>query len=214
MTDQWDTPEVATRSPWQRRASRWAPWVLFLVQLVITAVVVGILSVVLFAQLTFMPAMIFGEYDGITSVFGWGFTAVIEAVGMAFLFVITGLIVGVLGLPVRLIGPLRRWWLGNGEVTIAGVMLGVIFIIVAYAFGSWGSLEAEFNTYAFYDPQPHMLIAGWLMFAFSLSMLVWPARWMPRRMRRWWTETLLVKHAKRATQPEPKVFAESVPVDH
>lgn len=191
-----DEPEVATWSLRKRRTVRWAPWVLFLLQLVITSLVIGILSVVLVLQLTFTPAMILGEFDGFTSIFGWGLTGIFEVFGALILFLITGLIVGVVGMPVRLIGPLRRWWLGNGEVTVIGVILGVIFIIVAYAFGSWGSLEAEFNTYAFYDPQPDMLIAGWLLLAFSLSMLVWPARWMPRRIRRWWSETMLTKPPK------------------
>ena len=177
------------------RTARWVPWVLFLLELVITAVVIGILSLALVAQLTLVPGAIFGEFDDImTWVVGLGFTAAIEVVMALLLFGATGLLVGILGLPIRLVGPLRRAWLGNGELTIAGVVVGLFMIVVAYLFGSWGSIDGTFNSYAFYSPSPWPLLIGWLLLAFSLSLLVWPARWMPRGARTWWTETQLIKH--------------------
>ncbi|MBX3091507.1 MAG: hypothetical protein KF801_03255 [Cryobacterium sp.] len=179
------------------RSASWVPWVLFVAEFVIAAVVVGILSVILVVQLTLTPGAILGEFDGIfTWVVSLGFTAAVELVGAVILFAATGLAVGILGMPIRLIGPLRRLWLGNGEVTILGVAIGVLFIVAAYIFGSWGSVDGQFNTYTYYSPSPWPLLVGWLLLAFSLSMLVWPARWMPRRARAWWTETQLTKHPK------------------
>jgi hypothetical protein len=181
------------------RTARWVSWVLFLVELVLTSIVVGILSVALVVQLTLTPGAIFGEFDGIfTWVVSLGVDAAAEIIGAIFVFLLTGLIVGILGLPVRLIGPVRRAWLGNGEVTVAGVVLGVLLIIVAYALGSWGNIHQEHGTYALFTPSPLPLLIGWFVLALSLSLLVWPARWLPRRARAWWTETQLTKPARRS----------------
>lgn len=178
-------------------SARWVPWALFAAELVVTAVVIGILSLVLFVQLTLTPGAILGEFDSIlTWVFSLGFTAAAEIVGALVLFVVTGMVVGILGMPIRLVGPLRRAWLGNGEVTLVGVGLGVLAIVAAYVFGSWGSIKGEFDTYAFYTPNMWVLLVGWLLLAFSLSMLVWPARWLPPRARRWWLETQCTRHPK------------------
>ena len=87
------------------RRARWVPWVLFVCQLVITAVVIGVLSFVMVVQLTLVPGAIIGEYDGLLT----------SAVSLVF----TG---------------------------IAEVVASLI---------------------------------GWLMLALSLSLLVWPSRWLP-----------------------------------
>jgi hypothetical protein len=181
------------------RAARWVPWVLFLVELILTSIVVGILSVALVVQLTLTPGAIFGEFDGIfTWVVGLGVDVAIEIIGAIFVFLLTGLIVGILGLPIRLIGPVRRAWLGNGEVTIAGVALGVLLLGVSYALGTWGSIREEHGTYAVFTPSPWPLLIGWFLLAFSLSLLVWPSRWLPRRARSWWTETQLTKRPRQS----------------
>lgn len=176
------------------RTARWVPWVLFLVELVLTSVVVGILSVALVIQLTLTPGAIFGEFDDI---FTWavslGVDAAVEVVAAIVIFLLTGLIVGIVGLPVRLIGPVRRAWLGNGEVTVAGVVLGALLIVVAFALGSWGKVHDEHAMYAVFTPSPVPLLMGWFVLALSLSLLVWPARWLPRRARAWWTQTQLTR---------------------
>lgn len=185
----------------RQRSARWLPWALFLVELVITAVVIGVLSVAVVVQLTLTPGAVFGEFDGI---FTWlvsrGMDAAVEVIAAIFLFLVTGLIVGLLGLPIRLVGPMRRAWLGNGEATIAGVVVGVLLIVSAYLFGSWGTIDQTNGTYSFYTPSALPLLIGWLLLAFSLSLLVWPARWLPQRARSWWTETQLTKHPKSTAQ--------------
>jgi hypothetical protein len=175
-------------------SARWVPWVLLLVELVITSLVVGLLSVALVVQLTLTPGAVLGEFDDVfTWMVGLGVDAAVEVIAAIFLFVITGLIVGLLGLPIRLIGPLRRAWLGNGEATFIGVAIGLALLIVAYALGTWGNVHQQHGTYAFYTPSPVPLLIGWLLLAFSLSLLVWPARWLPPRARKWWTKTQLTK---------------------
>lgn len=181
----------------RRRTARWLPWVLFFAELVITGVLVGVLSVALVVQLTLTPGAIFGEFDNIlTWLVGLGLGAAIDVLAAFFVFLITGLVVGLLGLPIRLIGPVRRAWLGNGEVTIAGVMLGVLLLVVAYLLGTWGNLHQDHRAYAVFTPSPLPLLSGWFVFAYSLSLLVWPARWLPRRARSWWTETQLTKRSR------------------
>jgi hypothetical protein len=179
------------------RTARWVPWALFLVELVVTSIVVGILSIALVVQLTLTPGAIFGEFDDIfTWVVSLGVDVAVEIIGAVFVFLLTGLIVGIVGLPIRLIGPVRRAWLGNGEVTVAGVIIGTLLIVVAYALGSWGNIHQDHGTYAFFTPSPLPLLIGWFVLALSLSLLVWPARWLPRRARAWWTETQLTKRSR------------------
>lgn len=181
-----------TSSRLQHRA-RWVPWALFACQLVITALVIGVLSVVLVVQLTLVPGAILGEFDDIlTFSVSVAFTGVAEIVGALIVFAVTGLLVGLLGLPVRLIPSLRRAWLGNGEVTIAGVVAGAVLLIVSYVpFGVWEQVRFENNTYPVFAPSPWLLLLGWILLALSLSLLVWPCRWLPRKAREWWTETQL-----------------------
>ncbi len=196
----YQAPPTAPRIG-RARTARWVPWALFLVELVLTSIVVGILSVVLVVQLTLTPGAILGEFDDIfTWVVSLGVDAAVEIIAAIFVFLLTGLIVGILGLPIRLIGPVRRAWLGNGEVTVAGVLLGVLLIVVAYALGTWGSIHEQHGIYAVFTPSPWPLLIGWFVLAFSLSLLVWPARWLPRRARAWWTETQLTKKSRQSPQ--------------
>ena len=190
-------PHVGDAPTVGRPTARWLPWALFVAELVITSVIIGVLCVALVVQLTLTPGAIFGEFDNIlTWVVGLSADAAIEVVAAIFVFIITGLVVGLLGLPIRLIGPVRRAWLGNGEVTIAGVVLGVLLLVVAYLFGTWGNVHHDHRAYAVFTPSPLPLLIGWFVLAYSLSLLVWPARWLPRRARSWWTETQLTKRPR------------------
>jgi hypothetical protein len=183
----------------RRRTARWLPLALFFVELLITSVVIGVLSVALVIQLTLTPGAIFGEFDDIlTWAVGLGVDAALEVIGAIFVFLLTGLLVGLLGLPVRLIGPVRRAWLGHGEITIAGVLLGGVLLIVAYALGTWSDVYQDHGTYPVFTPSPLPLLVGWFLLAYSLSLLVWPVRWLPRRARNWWTETQLTKRTRLA----------------
>jgi hypothetical protein len=180
--------------------ARAVPWILFAVELVITVVVIGILSVILFVQLTLTPGAILGEFDDfLTWTVSLGITAVAEVVGSLALFGATGLVVGILGLPVRFIGPLRRAWLRHGEVTLIGIGLGILAIAAAYIFGTWSTVTGNLDTYDIYSPNPWPLLVGWLLLAFSLSMVVWPVGWLPRRAREWWIATQCTKRLPTAS---------------
>jgi hypothetical protein len=37
------------------------------------------------------------------------------------------------------------------------------------------------RTYPAFTPSPLPLLTGWFLLAYSLSLLVWPARWLPSR---------------------------------
>ena len=60
-------------------------------------------------------------YDGALSLIGW----VISAVSIALMSMVVVLLVG---LPLRLVPSLRSRWLANGELPVAGVVLGFIAI--------------------------------------------------------------------------------------
>jgi hypothetical protein len=81
-------------------------------------------------------------------------------------------------------------------MTIAGVALGTVLIVAAYLLGNWSDIHEQHGTYAVFTPSPQPLLVGWFLLAFSLSLLVWPARWLPRRARIWWTETQLTKRQR------------------
>jgi len=67
-------------------------------------------------------------YDGMLSLIGW----TIGAVSIAVTSMVVALLVG---LPLRLVPTLRSRWLANGELTIAGVVLGFLAteIVIAAA---------------------------------------------------------------------------------
>lgn len=170
------------------RSGRWLPAVLFLGQLIGTAMVMGLLSIAMVFGLAYNPldALV---YVNIFAVAGaLVMRTLLTVVAAALLFAITGVIVGVLGLPVRLVPSWRRAWLGNGEWTVAGVVLGGALLIL-------GTLLGHPSVTAFggpaYQPEPWTTLAGWLLLALSLSLFVWPVRWMSPRARAWWEETQL-----------------------
>ena len=179
----------------QRRA-RWVPWVLVLVELGLCTIVLGALSLILVVQLTLVPGALFSDLD-FTTPFDWALTGAIELAGAVIVFAVTMVGTLVIGLPVRLIPPLRRLWLANGEVTIAGIVLGAALILVAYALGGWQRVPLEYGLHRVFVPSLWPLALGWAIFALSLMHVVWPARWLPRRVRGWWGETQTTRKAQR-----------------
>jgi len=114
-------------------------------------------------------------------------------------FLVTGFIVGVLGLPIRFVPAARRLWLANGEFTVFGALAGGILLVLAYfPFGTWFTVPLEEYSFPTYQPNPWVFLAGWFLLAFSLSLIVWPARWLPARARAWWNETQLTPHLRPA----------------
>jgi hypothetical protein len=170
------------------RRGRWLPAVSFLVQLVVTAVVMGLLSIAVVFGFTYNPLDVLAFFNVFAIAGSLVVRTLLALVAAMLLFALTGLIVGILGLPVRIVPSWRRAWLGNGEWTVAGVVLGGALLITGVLLGH-PSVSA-FGGPA-YQPEPWTMFVGWILLAFSLSMFVWPVRWMSARARAWWEETQL-----------------------
>jgi hypothetical protein len=196
MTTQAVAASVVAGTTGFARRGRWVPWALFGVELVGTAIIIGILSIVFVVQLTFNPFEVLAAFN-LFAIAAFGAIKGLVSLFLAVLvFVITGTIVGVLGLPVRFVPAIRRFWLGNGEVTVFGGLLGGILLVIAYfPLGGWVELDSGAPAY---QPDPAAFLAGWILLAFCLSLFVWPARWLPARARAWWTETQLTPPARAA----------------
>lgn len=109
-------------------------------------------------------------YDGIVSLLGYGVTAVVIAVmSMVGSFAA--------GLPIRLVPMFRSRWLANGEVTIAGVVVGLSACFLLMVFAPVTEVTDELGTYQVRVPIGWALIAAWALFAFSVAHFAWPRRW-------------------------------------
>lgn len=109
-------------------------------------------------------------YDGVVSFIVWGLAATILpaiAVCMAI----------VLGLPVRLIPAVRRWWIRNGEISVAGVLAGWSLTVYAFLSGKKESGIEEGIHYMTHTPNWAALLWGWCLLAFFITHLWIPARW-------------------------------------
>ncbi|MET3935614.1 hypothetical protein [Arthrobacter sp. OAP107] len=82
-----------------------------------------------------------------------------------------------LGLPLRLVPKLRRWWIANGEISVAGIIMGCLAIAAAYVRGHQQEGTAEGRHYSAWIPDYPMLFAGWLVMAFFLTHVWFPPRW-------------------------------------
>ena len=149
---------------------RWVPWLMAAFHLGLGFVVLG-------------PA---------TIVFG-AIAADGTVVGVALFWLITFAIVLAVGLPFRLITPLRQRWFVHGGVTVIALAVGVVLTIVGL------SLR---NVIA---------VIGWFTFAAALLHLVWPTGWMPPSIRAWWIRTqgpiLRVKAVRLRRAPRTKKVA-------
>lgn len=117
-------------------------------------------------------ALMVGEttsYDGVVSLIGWAVASVIVAVvSMVAAFLI--------GLPVRLIPALRSRWLGKGELTVAGAVLGILACVIIIAVAPTSAAPDDLSVR---HPNEWALIAAWSLFTLSVAHFVWPLRWRP-----------------------------------
>ncbi|WP_336500813.1 hypothetical protein [Microbacterium paraoxydans] len=104
------------------------------------------------------------EYDGITTFIG----ATVFAVVLSIVSMIAALL---LGLPLRLVPVLRAWWLAHGEITVLGVVVGLVACTVSVVLAG-GSRGGASTGWAF--------VVSWSVVAFSVAHFVRPRR-RPRR---------------------------------
>jgi hypothetical protein len=78
------------------------------------------------------------------------------------------------GLPHRLVHPLRSRWLANGELTVAGVLLGFVAIEIVLAVAPVSTLVDELASYEARDVHSRALLIAWSLFVFSIAHFVWP----------------------------------------
>ena len=108
-------------------------------------------------------------YDGVVSLLGYGVMAVVIAlVSMVGVFAA--------GLPIRLVAKLRHRWLANGELTVAGAVIGVSACWLLVAFAPVTNVTDEWGSYHVREPILWALFAAWALFAFSVAHFVWPRR--------------------------------------
>lgn len=113
------------------------------------------------------------DYDTVLSMVGWPIAALVVAVP-------TMLIVLLVGLPLRLVPALRARWLRNGEITVAGVVIGLIASIVVIAAARVIPVVDEIGVDEARDINWWAELGSWFLFAFSVAHFVWPLRWVRR----------------------------------
>ncbi|MFJ4220506.1 hypothetical protein [Curtobacterium luteum] len=84
------------------------------------------------------------------------------------------------GLPLRAIPLLRRWWLGHPAVTLVAVGVSLIIAVLAWFVGEAGITRfpsfGGMPGYDAYVPDWRIAIAGWCLLAFTTAHGWWPTR--------------------------------------
>lgn len=117
------------------------------------------------------------EYDGGFSAMGWGIAAVLISllsIGAAF----------AIGSPLRVVPRWTRWWLGHGELSVVGVLVGLAGCAICLVSAPVQMLIGQFGPLAVLDVNWWLLGIAWAVLAFSVAHFVWPARWSRRGRRR------------------------------
>lgn len=86
-----------------------------------------------------------------------------------------------IGLPIRLIPKVRRWWIENGEIGVSGIILGCVAIVASYIRGHAKEGTAHGMEHTAWIPDFPCLLAGWFAMSFFLTHVWFPLRW--RRAR-------------------------------
>jgi hypothetical protein len=139
---------------------------------VLALVVLLPLTVLLTAALVIVWPLLFA-YD---SVLEWVASRVFDVVVVCLVALIvwlaTVVVAVIIGLPIRLVPPVRRWWIQHAYVAFIGLVTGGALLVFAWAF----STIEQYEGYPQWVPNPWLLLSGWLLFAFSLTHLWWPRR--------------------------------------
>ncbi|MDP9904689.1 hypothetical protein [Arthrobacter bambusae] len=127
-----------------------------------------------------------GGADGDTTVFGL-------LLGLVFVPGLTMMVTAVIGLPIRLIPGIRRWWIRYGGIAIFGIFLSFGMIVYGCATGheaSYTDQELSLPVTG-YEPDGTYVLPGWFALAFFATHTWIPPRWkkkqratLPGRLRR------------------------------
>ncbi|MFJ6535812.1 hypothetical protein ACIQH5_06240 [Paenarthrobacter sp. NPDC091711] len=152
-----ETPP-ASRQPWVWRALP--------IQIAIAFIVMPPLWVYIHLSLTI-------TYDGILTLLGLSVTTVLAPSFTIFAAV-------VIGLPLRLVPKLQRWWTRNGEAGLLGVAIGYGFLVAGSLIKHRETGIADGIPYNAVLPDATMLYAGWLVLGFFITHSWLPLRWYRR----------------------------------
>src|SRR5690348_6653255 len=100
MTAQTMAVGAVTGATGAARRGRWVPWVLFGIELVVTAIIIGVLSIVFVFLLTLNPLIFSGGGSPLMIPLAGAIEAGLQLLVAFVVFVVTGTIVGVIGLPI------------------------------------------------------------------------------------------------------------------
>ncbi|MGO4652269.1 DUF805 domain-containing protein [Arthrobacter sp. 2RAF22] len=97
---------------------------------------------------------------------------------------LTMTVTSVIGLPIRLVPSIRRWWIRYGEIAMAGIVLSLALVAYGYATGH----EATYpdpevpGTITEYEPDGAYVWPGWLLLTFFATHTWIPPRWRKHRL--------------------------------
>jgi hypothetical protein len=125
------------------------------------------------AVLVPVGVLVLSSMGGVSEGLGSAIGGLLFACVLAFLAISA---VSILGIPLRLIPRLYRWWRAHGWVAFALVAVGLVLIALAVRLASHGITFDEFGSpHDSYFPQPVLLAIG--AFALSFGVVhVWPLR--------------------------------------
>ena len=108
------------------------------------------------------------------SLIGWSMSAV-------FIAVMTMLIAWMFGLPLRHEPKLRARWLSNGELTLAGVLLGFLALQVVFAVAPITTVVDELGEYEARDVNGWALLLAWSLFS-DVVLSTFPTPFLPSHL--------------------------------
>jgi hypothetical protein len=139
---------------------------------VLALVVLLPLTLLLTAALVIVWPLLFA-YDSVPEwVASRVFDVVVVCLVALIVWLATVVVAVIIGLPIRLVPPVRRWWIQHAYVAFIGLVTGGALLVFAWAF----STIEQYEGYPQWVPNPWLLLSGWLLFAFSLTHLWWPRR--------------------------------------
>jgi hypothetical protein len=113
-----------------------------------------------------------GGYDGLNSM-----------VGIAIIAAVVTIPALIIGLPLRFIPPLRRWWFRSGTISLLVIAAGALLLVISFHAGSASTQsyrpEPHVPAVVGHFPDPSICIIGWVTLALGLAH-VWFPRFFPR----------------------------------